>query len=42
MGTHASRWTIQKLTQEALPLLKQTAAQISGLLAPEKRARRSQ
>lgn len=35
VGTHASRWTIQKLTQEALPLLKQTAAQISTLLAPE-------
>jgi IclR family transcriptional regulator, pca regulon regulatory protein len=37
VGTHASRWTIQRLTQEALPLLKQTAAQISALLAPEKR-----
>jgi IclR family transcriptional regulator, pca regulon regulatory protein len=32
IGTHASRWPIQKLTQEALPLLKQTAASISGLL----------
>jgi IclR family transcriptional regulator, pca regulon regulatory protein len=40
VGTHASRWTIQRLTQEALPLLKQTAAQISRLLAPENRARR--
>ncbi len=39
IGTHASRWTIQKLTQEALPLLKQTAAQISALLAPENRAK---
>ncbi len=34
IGTHASRWPIQKLTQEALPLLKQTAASISALLAP--------
>jgi IclR family pca regulon transcriptional regulator len=40
MGTHASRWTIQKLTQEALPLLKQTSARISALLAPENRAKR--
>ena len=39
VGTHASRWTIQKLTQEALPLLKQTAARISALLAPENRAK---
>ena len=37
IGTHASRWTIQKLTQEALPLLKQTAAAISAVLAPEHR-----
>jgi len=36
IGTHASRWPIQKLTQEVLPLLKQTAASISGLLAPER------
>ena len=35
VGTHASRWTIQKLTQEAVPLLKQTAAGICALLAPE-------
>ena len=35
IGTHASRWPIQKLTQEVLPLLKQTAASISALLAPE-------
>jgi IclR family transcriptional regulator, pca regulon regulatory protein len=34
--THASRWPIQKLTQEVLPLLKQTAAAISALLAPER------
>jgi len=39
VGTHASRWTIQKLTQDALPLLKQTAARISTLLAPENRAK---
>jgi IclR family pca regulon transcriptional regulator len=38
IGTHASRWTIQKLTQEALPLLRQKALQISALLAPESRA----
>jgi len=37
IGTHASRWPIQKLTQEVLPLLKQTAASISGLLAPERK-----
>ena len=36
IGTHASRWPIQKLTQEVLPLLKRTAASISGLLAPER------
>jgi IclR family pca regulon transcriptional regulator len=40
VGTHASRWTIQKLTQEALPLLKETAGQISALLAPENRAKK--
>lgn len=40
VGTHASRWTIQKLTQEALPLLKQTAAQISALMAPENRTKK--
>jgi IclR family transcriptional regulator, pca regulon regulatory protein len=34
IGTHASRWPIQKLTQEALPLLRQAAAEISGLLTP--------
>jgi len=34
IGTHASRWPIQKLTQEVLPLLKQTAASISTLLGP--------
>ena len=37
IGTHASRWPIQKLTQEVLPLLKQTAASISALLAREKK-----
>jgi IclR family transcriptional regulator, pca regulon regulatory protein len=42
VGTHASRWTIQRLTQEALPLLKHTAAQISRLLAPENRPGRQQ
>jgi IclR family transcriptional regulator, pca regulon regulatory protein len=36
IGTHASRWPIQKLAQEVLPLLKQTAASISGLLGPER------
>jgi IclR family pca regulon transcriptional regulator len=36
IGTHASRWPIQKLTQEVLPLLKQTAGSISALLAPER------
>src|SRR5262249_26481644 len=36
IGTHASRWPIQRLTQEVLPLLKQTAASISGLLGPER------
>jgi IclR family pca regulon transcriptional regulator len=36
IGTHASRWPIQKLTQEVLPLLKQTASSISALLAPER------
>jgi IclR family pca regulon transcriptional regulator len=36
IGTHASRWPIQKLTQEVLPLLKQTAESISALLAPER------
>jgi IclR family pca regulon transcriptional regulator len=35
IGTHASRWPIQKLTQEVVPLLRQTAAKISALLAPE-------
>jgi DNA-binding IclR family transcriptional regulator len=40
VGTHASRWTIQKLAQEALPLLKATAGQISTLLAPENRAKK--
>lgn len=39
IGTHASRWPIQKLMQEVLPLLKQTAASISALLAPENRAK---
>jgi IclR family pca regulon transcriptional regulator len=39
IGTHASRWPIQKLTQEVLPLLRQTAASISALLAPENRAK---
>jgi IclR family pca regulon transcriptional regulator len=34
IGTHASRWPIQKLTQEALPLLRQAAAEISALLTP--------
>jgi IclR family pca regulon transcriptional regulator len=38
IGTHASRWPIQKLTQEVVPQLKQTAAAISALLAPETRA----
>jgi len=38
IATHASRWPIQKLTQEVLPLLKQTAAAISALLAPEAQA----
>jgi len=37
IGTHASRWPIQKLTQDVLPLLKQTAASISALLAREKK-----
>jgi IclR family pca regulon transcriptional regulator len=37
IGTHASRWPIQKLTQEVVPLLKQTAAAISGLLTPERK-----
>ena len=36
IGTHASRWPIQKLTQEVLPLLKQTAASISGLVGLER------
>ncbi len=36
IGTHASRWPIQKLTQEVLPMLRQTAASISALLAPER------
>jgi IclR family pca regulon transcriptional regulator len=36
IGTHASRWPIQKLTQEVVPLIKQTAASISALLAPER------
>ena len=40
VGTHASRWTIQKLTQEAVPLLKQTATRISALLAPENRPKK--
>ncbi len=39
VGTQATRWTIQRLTQEALPLLKETATAISGLLAPDNRAR---
>lgn len=39
IGTHASRWTIQKLTQEALPLLRQTAALICAVLAAENRAK---
>jgi len=34
IGTHASRWPIQKLIQEVLPPLKQTAVSISGLLGP--------
>jgi IclR family pca regulon transcriptional regulator len=34
IGTHASRWPIQKLTQEVLPELKRTAAAISGLMRP--------
>jgi IclR family pca regulon transcriptional regulator len=37
IGTHASRWPIQKLTQEVVPLLKQTAGAISGLLTPERK-----
>jgi IclR family pca regulon transcriptional regulator len=40
IGTHASRWPIQKLQQEVVPLLRQTAAAISALLAPETRAAR--
>ena len=36
IGTHASRWPIQRLMQEVLPPLKQTAASISGLLGPER------
>ena len=40
IGTHASRWPIQKLTQEALPQLRQAAAEISALLTPA-RARRT-
>ena len=36
IGTHASRWPIQKLTQEVLPLLKQAAASISALLKPDR------
>jgi IclR family pca regulon transcriptional regulator len=36
IGTHASRWPIQKLTQEVLPLLKQAAASISALLNPDR------
>lgn len=39
IGIHASRWAMQKLTQEAPPLLKQTAALFSALLAPDKRAK---
>jgi len=39
VGTQATRWTIQKLTQEALPLLRQTADAISALLAPENRTK---
>ena len=41
IGTHASRWPIQKLTQEALPLLKQTATRIqrpAGAREPAKEA----
>jgi IclR family pca regulon transcriptional regulator len=34
IGTHASRWPIQKLTQEVLPGLKRTAAAISALMRP--------
>lgn len=33
IGTHASRWPIQKLMQEVLPGLKETAAAISRLAA---------
>ena len=42
IGTHASRWPIQKLTQEVLPLLKQAAASISALLKPERGQSRSE
>jgi IclR family pca regulon transcriptional regulator len=38
IGTHASRWPIQKLTQEVVPLLKQTAGAISVLLTPERKS----
>lgn len=33
IGTHASRWPIQRLTQEVVPRLRQTAQAISALLA---------
>jgi IclR family transcriptional regulator, pca regulon regulatory protein len=33
IGTHASRWPMQKLMQEVLPALKETAAAISALAA---------
>lgn len=36
IGTQASRWTLQKLSHEVLPLLKQTAKAISELLNPER------
>ena len=39
IGTHASRWPIQKLTQEALPLLRQAAENISSLLMPARTKR---
>jgi len=37
IGTHASRWPIQKLLQEVLPQLKQTASAISRLAANAER-----
>jgi IclR family transcriptional regulator, pca regulon regulatory protein len=36
IGTHASRWPIQKLIQEVLPVLRQTAGSISALLSPQR------